>query len=525
MRPAKRILGLLICSALIAPLAIAGPAQAAALGAFTTKGAWTFVSAPNLHPPKLHTDAATVSKRLAPGDFLTANFPNLTATTTQGLTMIGQGGPLILDSHLQPVWFKPSSTSVVALDLKQQTFEGKPALSWWEGVLTSAGAATSGTVFVVNQHYRQVAKLTGDTKDGWVISPHEVVISGHDAWVTSYRNVPNQDLSAYGASKNGTVYDSAVQEYDLRNGNLLFTWSAYNPGGTPHIPLSQSQAPAPKNPAFAWDAYHVNSIELVDSDHFLTSMRNTWAVYLVQISTGKIVWTLGGNGSSFTIPAADQFQWQHQALLLPNDEISIFDDHCCAFVNGSFQSPTAPSRGLILKFNLTNNTVSLVNQYLHTPALDAAFTGSMLRLPGGNALVGWGSQPYFSEYSESGRLLLDALWPNPDLSYRVLLTQNWVGTPFFAPSGAAKRKHGKTTVYASWDGATQVAAWKVLGGPNVKHLRVVGAKPKTGFETPIRLRRAFKVYKVEAVDSKGRVIGKSGAFPKAHAPASLPGAY
>jgi hypothetical protein len=161
-------------------------------GAYTTTGAWSFVSAPKLHPPKLHTDIRTKFKKLAPGYFLTANFPNVTA----GKPMTGQGGPLILDNRLRPVWFLPTPTSVVTLDLKEQLFQGKPALSWWEGVITSTGAATSGTVYVVNQHYRQVAKLTGDTKDGWVISPHEVVISGHNAWVTSYKYLYNQDLSA-----------------------------------------------------------------------------------------------------------------------------------------------------------------------------------------------------------------------------------------------------------------------------------------------------------------------------------------
>ena len=34
---------------------------------FTTNGAWSFVSEPNLHPPKLHAAAPTVSSKLAPG--------------------------------------------------------------------------------------------------------------------------------------------------------------------------------------------------------------------------------------------------------------------------------------------------------------------------------------------------------------------------------------------------------------------------------------------------------------------------
>src|SRR5438445_6419905 len=69
--------------------------------AYTTRGAWTFQSAPHLHPPKLGIDAKGAKTPLAPGYFLVANFKNILSPKK----FVGQGGPLILDSHLQPVWF------------------------------------------------------------------------------------------------------------------------------------------------------------------------------------------------------------------------------------------------------------------------------------------------------------------------------------------------------------------------------------------------------------------------------------
>jgi WD40 repeat protein len=513
--------------AAVAALVVPGTALAAQpsppIGAYTTAGAWSFVSAPNLHPPRLHTDTSTRSRKLAKGLFLTANFPNITT----GKPLTGQGGPLILNNRLQPVWFDPTPTNVVTLDLKQQTFEGKPALSWWEGVLTSTGAATSGEVFVVNQHYRQVATLTGDTADGWVISPHEVVIRGHDAWVTSYKVVPNVDLSPYGGKKNGTLYDSAVQEYDLRTGKLLSNWDAFNPGGTPKVPLSESEGQAPPNPNVPWDAYHVNSIQLVGSHEFLVSFRNTWAAYLVDMNTGNVIWTLGGKASSFAVPAAAQFQFQHHVQLLSGNEVSLYDDHCCAFGKNGFVPPAAgsQSRGLLLKLNFSNHTASLVQQYVRTPSLISAFTGSTQLLPNGNVLVGWGSQPFFTEFSPSGKMLLDAVWPGVDLSYRVLFTPNWVGKPFYGPSGAVLKHHGRSVVYASWDGATEVVKWEVLAGHDRKHLKLVASKAKGGFETAIHLRRAYREYRVRAVDSHGRSLATSGLFPKPSGAGFNPGSY
>jgi hypothetical protein len=135
--------------------------------------------------------------------------------------MIGQSGPLIFNNKLQPVWFRPVGTKLVANNLEVQRYEGQPVLSWWQGVVTNVGVTVSGEYVVVNQHYKQVATLTG--KDGWVLSMDDFRISGHDAWVTAYKVVPNQNLTQFGGSASGSVLDVAVQEYDLTNGDCCST--------------------------------------------------------------------------------------------------------------------------------------------------------------------------------------------------------------------------------------------------------------------------------------------------------------
>ena len=74
----------------------------APVGAYTTRGAYSFVTEPSLHPPVLHSDGPTLAGKLAGGYILTANFYNLNYPP-----LVGQSGPLILDSNLQPVWFQP----------------------------------------------------------------------------------------------------------------------------------------------------------------------------------------------------------------------------------------------------------------------------------------------------------------------------------------------------------------------------------------------------------------------------------
>ena len=523
----QRVLVLALLGVALITCASASAQSSAPVAPYTTKGAYTFVSAPNLHPPKLRTDVATQSNKLAPGYFMVANFKDV----LDNQPLIGQGGPLILDSHLQPVWFDPIPTSVVSenglnvltgasLNLREQTYQGKPVLSWWEGSIANTGATLSGKDVVVNQHYQQVATLTAPKP--WVITEHEFLIQGSDAWVTAWRNVP-MDLTPFGGPKNGVVIDGAAQEYDLKTGKLLYTWDALD-----HIPLADSYAKPLAN-GF-WDAYHLNSIQPAGNGTLLVSMRTEWAAYLVNIGTGKIEWTLGNgtaNSSFKFVPSSAQFQWQHDVELHPGGVVSVFDDHCCNTIGpAELAPPTGPSRALVLKLNLAQHTATLVHQYTHGSHVDAGFLGNTDLLPDGNVAVGWGTAPYFSEFSASGELLLDAVWPTPDQSYRAYL-QNWVGTPFWLPSGAVRTVGGKTTVYASWDGATQVVGWRVLAGSGANHLSLVATKTKAGFETAIRVTGSYKVFKVQAVDAGGHVIGTSIGFtkPKQASPPPPPGFY
>ncbi len=477
--------------------------QGALIGAYKTAGAYSFVSAPGLYPPEVKAVTPTAGPALAPGYIMMANFYDLSDPP-----MTGQSGPLIMDNKLQPVWFQPLPKDVVASNLAVQAYGGKPVLTWWQGVVSSAGETETGEDVVVNQHYQTVATLQG--QDGWVLTMHEMVISGNDAWVTANKTM-RMDLSRYGGSVDGVIDDSAVQEYDLRTGKLLYTWDALA-----HIPLTASEATTPGN-GFPWDAYHVNSVSLVGNGQFLVSMRNTWAAYLVDAKTGSVVWQLGGKHSSFTVPEAASFQWQHDVRWDGKSTVTMYDDNCCQLTSGgTYVAPQGPSRGLELKLDMSTHSVSMVAQYVYAKGFDAAYMGDMQVLPNGNVLVGWGSQPRFTEYSKSGKVLLDAILPGSDLSYRVGVA-SWVGLPISPPQGAARVAGGSTSVYASWNGATEVASWRVLAGSSASRLEPVASGGKQGFESRLAVKGTFSTFEVQALDAKGQVIGTSRPFSPPHA--------
>jgi EmrB/QacA subfamily drug resistance transporter len=474
----------------------------APIGAYTANGAFSFVTEPSLHPPKIRSTQPAPSGQLAPGYIFIANFYDLNEPP-----IVGQSGPLILDRRLQPVWFMPVPEKLVASNLSLQSYEGKPALAWWQGAVTNTGATESGEDVVVNQHYQTLARLKAT--GGWVLTLHEFTISGEDAWVTANKNIP-MDLSKYGGAYNGALIDSAVQEYNLKTGKLVRNWDALD-----HIPLSESQASLPTN-GFPWDAYHVNSIDLSANGTFLVSMRNTWGAYMVDIDSGKVEWTLGGKRSSFKFAPGAAFQWQHDVRLQggrdTNLEVSLYDDHCCQLTGGgTYVSPTGPSRGLVLSLDQQANTATLVAQYGRNGGFTSDYMGDMQPLGNGNVLVGYGSEPFFSEYSRSGKLLIEGELPGPDLTYRATLEQ-WVGEPLSPPVGAARQAAGKTTVYASWNGATKVVSWRVLAGGAAGRMTAVTTTARSGFETAIPVPQGYRSFTVQALGAAGRAIGASRPF-------------
>jgi len=172
---------------------------------------------------------------------------------------------------------------------------------------------------------------------------------------------------------------------------------------------------------------------------------------------------------------------------------------------------TGPSRGLVLRLDQQTRVATLVSQYTGGDEFESEYMGDTQPLANGNTFVGWGSEPYFSEYAPSGKLLFEAHFPGADLSYRSMM-ESWVGEPLSPPTGDARQSAGKTTVYASWNGATRLVSWRVLAGSGAGRMTAVATTAKSGFETAIPVSQSYNSFKVQALDADGRVIGVSRLF-------------
>lgn len=487
-----------LAAATLAAAALAAAALPSPAGAETLPTtAWSFISAPALHPTRLHVSVNQPGT--APGDIFLAPFAG------SQLPIVGQAGALIADRKGDPVWFHPAPTGQEIADFQTQTYRGQPVLTWWQGTIAvppkytnlPAGAPEPGARFYVyDQHYHRIATITA--RNGFTADLHEILITPRGtALFTAAKEVP-MDLSAYGGPVNGEIEDSAIQEVSLKTGRLVFQWDMLA-----HVPLQDSEVAAPATGV--WDPYHMNSLDENAQGQILVSGRNTWALYDISHSTGRIAWQLGGKGETITPSANATFYWQHDARFLPGGKISVFDDGCCNLPTGT---PEHHARALLLKVSTASHRATVARQYEHRPAVYVPTQGNFQTLSNGDAFVGWGQLPYYSEFTAAGKLLYEASMPAADESYRALL-QRWTGAPSSPPSVAVRRRSGRTVVYASWNGATRVARWQILAGARRGHLSVLAGARRSGFETTIRLRQGARYVQVRALDSRGHILRSS----------------
>jgi hypothetical protein len=151
----------------------------------------------------------------------------------------------------------------------------------------------------------------------------------------------------------------------------------------------------------------------------------------------------------------------------------------------------------------------MVHEYLRADDTSAQSEGSVQTRGSGNVFVGFGSEPFFSEFSPGGRLLYDASLPQDDGSYRVYRF-GWHATPQTRPDAAVQRTSpSSVSVYASWNGATGVAQWQVLAAAGGGSLQPIASGPSTGFETNIQASSSASTFAVRALDAHGHVLATS----------------
>ncbi len=445
-----------------------------------------FHSRPDLEPPGVVV--TTHSPQAEQGDIFLAPY-----------TGPGPPGPMILDGSGNLVWFERlPKTAAAATNLQVQQLGGEPVLTWWQGYIPPQGFG-QGEEIIDNASYERVGRVRAG--NGYAADLHDFKLTPQGTALLTVFNPINCNLSVVGGPSGGAVTDSVFQEIDLKTGLVRREWHSLD-----HVPLGDSYSLAThSSKKWPFDYFHINSIDQRADGTTLISARNTWTMYTLNTTTGSVQNTIGGHHSGVKLGSGTHTAYQHDANTLANGTISVFD-------NGAVPKVHPQSRGLVLAVNPQSDSASVLAQYEHSPSLSSGSQGNIQQLANQNMFVGWGSEPYFSEYSASGQLLFDAHMHGSYESYRGYRFA-WTGAPKGAPAIAAKpASRGRVKVYASWNGDTRTASWRLLAGSTPQTLAPVASAAREGFETAIATPGAARYVAVQALDASGAVLGSSHAI-------------
>ena len=403
----------------------------------------------------------------------------------------GQRGVMILDNAGEVIWFRPT-TPLTAMDFRAGLYQGMPVLSWWEGRHVK-GVGKVGEYVMVDASYREVARFSAGK--GRRPDFHEFLLTPDGtALVTAYDPV-STDLSSVKGSRHGRAYDGIVQELEIPSSRVRFEWHSLD-----HVGIEESRQTDIGDP---YDYFHVNSIGFDSDGHLLVSSRNTWTIYKVNRESGRVIWRLGGKKSDFAMGKGTIFAFQHDARSHDRGRrITLFD-------NGPDPNTKPRSRAITIALDTGRMRATLARELIHAPPLFARVTGNQQVLPNGNTFVCWGSTGYFSEYGADGRVRFDAKLPKGGQNYRVFRFP-WVGHPKDAPKLAAQTaRGGGPALYASWNGATEVAAWQLRVGARATRLSPARTVPKRGFETELAVPDGTVYAAAAALDRGGKPLSTS----------------
>jgi hypothetical protein len=130
-----------------------------------------------------------------------------------------------------------------------------------------------------------------------------------------------------------------------------------------------------------------------------------------------------------------------------------------------------------VEIDADRKTAKLVAEYFNPIGLQSGAMGGLQQLRSGNVLTAWGTNPVFTEF-KAGKAVWNVqvgtlgAWGTPTGMYVYrAYKMDWVGRPAWPPSIVAVKSPGlgnstrNSTVYVSWNGATEVKSWVVVSVP------------------------------------------------------------
>ena len=370
---------------------------------------------------------------------------------------------LIMDNQGEIVYYQPVEQGLVDYDFK--------VLPTGQLVYYNSG---DSTFHLMNANYQEVGSYKAG--NGYTADLHEFQLleNGH-ALILAYDHQP-VDMSKVvaGGKPDAAVIGLIIQEVD-QDQNVYFQWRSWD-----HFALFDTYKDLTTATV---DYVHGNALELDTDGNIMLSSRHMSEITKIERGTGAIIWRLGGKNNMFTFTNDVPFSFQHDIRRLPNGHITLWDN---LMEKGS-------SRPIEYVLDEVNKTITTVWDYQHTPPVWSRAMGNAQRLENGNTFMSWGyplvtaSDPTYAyvnvqEVTPDKTTVFELVFEPLIVDYRAYRFP-WTGLPLTQPELAAKVESGQITLGYSWNGATEIASYKVYGGSDRSNLTLLDTQTRSGFET------------------------------------------
>ncbi len=225
---------------------------------------------------------------------------------------------------------------------------------------------------------------------------HELLSDDRGFWALRYPVIDcaDEDTSPTNCAREveGVPIDSFMdcEVVRVEDNRVVASWSA--------LASLPDTDPRPERFGAMRDPYHCNSIDIIDSpegDRALVSMRHTDAIYEIDMTTGAVIWKLGGQhweGVSLTlvnpealgdlVPGEELLGGQHDARYWSDGLYSVFD-------NGSLLE--RPARAFTFTVDERARTATVRTLFEDPAAEPSTCTGSFAAFDNARYWVaGWG---------------------------------------------------------------------------------------------------------------------------------------
>ncbi|KAJ5683108.1 hypothetical protein N7462_006273 [Penicillium macrosclerotiorum] len=471
----------------------------------------SFVTLPEVRALKWHVTHHD-RERAAPGYWFVAPYGQISPENPTQKYQQYQVGPYIYDNDGMLIWAGSTmfdNRNVFDFRPVNNLGDGETHLSFilnWE-----LDSDDKGSGILLNKHYHMEREVSGlDELHDFNMHEFNILEGGKTAVACTYRPTP-VNLADFGRpAEESWVVVGGFMELDMETSEVLVQWDSSD-----HIALHESNMfhswDAPQGHP-GWDYVHINAVDKNAAGDYIISLRFTNTIYGISGEDGHIMWRLGGLESDFDMDFT--FSKQHDVKFISSNGTN----HVISFLNNASDergNDENISSALFVELDTVAMTARVINRINRPDNNLTRLRGSVQLLPNDNVFIGWSQSGYQSEHAPNGDLLMTARFASDRYSTYRAYKSEFVGRPTQAPDVVASvygtsEMDLTTLIHVSWNGATDVVAWKFYAQAYDRGSSVfIGQTNKTDFETMYIADGFMDWITAEAIDRDGKVMSTS----------------